>query len=476
MKTAISILVILLFIMTKVAFSQITINFTVDAAATTVGPGGMHIAGQFLTDSSITITEDWDPGAQGSQMTLLSGTTWQVQVSFPFNSAGKLLEFEFVRDSAWFNSSYGDVSEGNPGDCCLDETCGVLDGSGGINRVLTIPNCSGEYNCSWNNCAFLIASSSLAITVTPQNVLICKGESVQLTATSLATILWLPDPTLSCLACSNPIASPDITTSYFVTASIGNCIVTDTVLVTVSVPELAISNDTVFCEGQSLQLSAGGTGIISWSPTEGLSCSLCDAPVASPLSTTLYFVTSTVGDCSITDSLLITVDTLSITAGSDQNIFYGESVQLNATGSSDYLWSPTEGLSCTDCPSPIASPLATISYEVTSTSVNGCKSSDAVTIFVTVPCVGIFFPNAFTPNGDGRNDTFGPVSELNPPIKAFRIFNRWGQLVFLSTAFSVQWDGTFENQLQPIESYIYNLELDCEGNGVLMKGVVMLVR
>ena len=133
-------------------------------------------------------------------------------------------------------------------------------------------------------------------------------------------------------------------------------------------------------------------------------------------------------------------------------------------------------MSCTECTSPVASPTVTTQYVVTSTSDNGCKASDSISVFITVPCKGIYFPNAFTPNGDGMNDTFGPISELDIPINTFRIFNRWGRLVFESNTFGGQWDGSFQKKPQPIEAYIYYLELSCEGKNVLLKGDVMLIR
>ncbi|MGB3075654.1 MAG: gliding motility-associated C-terminal domain-containing protein [Chitinophagales bacterium] len=455
--------------------AQIIITFTIDVTGFEVGTGGMHIAGQFATDSSISITEDWAPGVTGSAMTLLSGSAYQLNVTFPFSAAGKLLEFEFVRDSTWNNAS-GDVSEGNPTDCCLDLTCGVSDQSGGINRIITIPDCSGTYNCAWNICSDLIAAPTPAITVTPGNVLICKGDSIQLNASSIATVNWQADATLSCWQCNNPIASPDTTTYYYVTATIGNCVAAESIFVEVVVPTVKASSDTLLCNGASAQLSATGEGNILWSPSAGLSCTMCDNPVASPTSTILYYVSAAAGSCLVKDSILITVDAISINAGNDEQLLLGDSVQLNADGASQYSWQPPDGLSCIDCASPVAVPIVTTTYTLTGTSENGCKAIDELTIEVIVPCDGIFFPNAFTPNGDGRNETFGPISDLHPPIKAFRIHNRWGQLVFESNNFSGQWNGNFHGEPQPLGAYVYDLELVCDGGTVVLKGLVSLIR
>ena len=90
-------------------------------------------------------------------MTLLFGDTYGVDVSFPDSSAGLSLQFEFVRDNVWSNA-FGDMSEGNGGDTSvyLDETCSVNDYVGGLNRIITIPNCGGNYDCLWNKCGFVV--------------------------------------------------------------------------------------------------------------------------------------------------------------------------------------------------------------------------------------------------------------------------------------------------------------------------------
>jgi gliding motility-associated-like protein len=395
---------ILVLAISEQCLSQITITFTVDMTGQTITPEGLHIAGQFALDNAISITQNWQPGAAGSQLTLTSGSIYTIHVTFPSTSAGKQLEFEFVRSNIWFGSE--DYSEGNPGDlnAYIDNSCGVPDGSGGYNRIITIPSCGGQFTAVWNHCG---------------------------TLTSL------------------------------------------------SPPTLIVSSDSEICPGKSIQLSATSNGNVVWSPATGLSCSTCDNPLASPLGSTLYTVNSSMGTCSVTDSVLIIVDTSSLSAGADQYITPGASVQLNANGFLTYAWQPTAGLSCSTCSSPIASPTATTSYVVLATSANGCKSSDTVTVYVSKSfCEGIFFPKAFTPNGDGINDKFGPLTlnTINFPFKLFRIYNRWGELVFETKEFTHKWDGKFHNVDQPIGNYIYFLLLDCNGTSTVIKGNLTLVR
>jgi len=395
---------IILFATTKASFSQIPITFIVDMSGQSITPQGVHIAGQFALVNAISITQNWQPGAPGSQLTLVAGSTYSIQVIFPSSSAGKKLEFEFVRSNIWFGSE--DYSEGNPGDpnANLDNSCGVPDGSGGFNRIITIPACGGQFTTLWNYCGTLSA---------------------------------------------------------------------------ISPPSLTVSSHTPICPGQSIQLSATSNGNVEWSPSTGLSCALCNNPTATPATTTLYRVRSSIGNCSVTDSVLITVDAVTLNAGSDQYVMPGSSAQLSASGSANYDWQPTTGLSCNNCSSPVAAPAMTTSYVVSGTSAAGCKTSDTVIVFISKsPCGDIFFPTAFSPNDDGVNDKFGPLGTSIPYTSStkFRIYNRWGELIFETRDVNDKWDGKVHGLVQAAGGYVYYLSMDCNGKTTVMKGVVTLIR
>lgn len=391
-------------LVSKICFSQITITFTVDMSGQTITPQGVHIAGQFALDNSTSITQNWQPGAPGSQLTLVSGSIYSVQVVFASSAAGKQLQFEFVRSDVWNGTE--DYSEGNPGDvnAHLDNSCGVPDGGGGFNRIITIPACGGQFTTVWNYCGTLSA---------------------------------------------------------------------------VSPPSLTVSSNSQVCAGASVQLSATSNGNVAWSPSTGLSCTHCNNPTAMPSLTTLYQVKSTIGNCSAIDSVLVTVDPSKVDAGVDQYITPGSSTQLSAIGSGTYTWQPTTGLSCSTCPSPIASPAVTTSYVVSGASANGCNSSDTVIVFVSKsPCGDILVPNAFTPNGDGVNDKFGPVSSsgLYPSSAIFKIYNRWGEAIFETKDLSHKWDGKIHGTTQATGNFVYFLSFDCNGKTTEMKGTVILIR
>jgi gliding motility-associated-like protein len=395
---------IFLFAISKASLSQITITFTVDMSGQSITPQGVRIAGQFALVNAISITQNWQPGAPGSQLTLVSGSTYSIQVVFPLSSAGKKMEFEFVRSNIWFGSE--DYSEGNPGDpnAYLDNSCGVPDGGGGFNRIITIPACGGQFTTLWNYCGTL--SSTLP-------------------------------------------------------------------------PSLTVSSPSQICPGQSILISATSNGNVEWSPSTGLSCTRCNNPVATPAISTFYKAKSTMGGCSVIDSVLITVDGNKVNAGHDQNITPGTSTQLSANGSGNYNWQPTAGLSCSNCPSPVASPSVTTSYIVSGTSGNGCKSFDTVTVFVSKsPCGDMFFPGAFTPNDDGVNDKFGPLTSnaAYPSSAIFRVYSRWGELIFETKDLNHRWDGKFRGIVQATGNYVYYLSLDCNGKSTVMKGTVTLIK
>src|SRR5262249_26195537 len=119
---------------------------------------------------------------------------------------------------------------------------------------------------------------------------ICNGDSIILSASNGSNYLWSPSSGLSCTTCQSPVANPNSTTIYTVHYQNGGCDVTDTFqLIVNEVPSLLISNDTVICEGASVQLQAASNNSVVWSPASGLSCTLCSDPVANPSASTTYF-------------------------------------------------------------------------------------------------------------------------------------------------------------------------------------------
>ena len=188
----------------------------------------------------------------------------------------------------------------------------------------------------------------------------------------------------------------------------------------------------------------------------------------------------------------IHMQTVIISEPFDWNVFlpaqytiqWGESAQIegqtNAPAGSMLQWIPTSDLSCDTCINPHASPVVTTDYTLVVTDPTGCVDSATVRVHVEIICepdrLGI--PNVFTPNFDGHNDYFGIAKENGPEtITRFRIYDRWGELVFEDVGRDAKWDGRFKGKDMPAGVYVYIIEYVCaddsEGRAV---GDVTLVR
>lgn len=145
-------------------------------------------------------------------------------------------------------------------------------------------------------------------------------------------------------------------------------------------------------------------------------------------------------------------------AGPDQQIEVGQTVTLNATGGTSYLWVPATGLSCSTCPNPDASPVQTTEYVVFVTQ-DGCTTTDTIIIDVIMPPMYIFVPSAFTPEGNGLNDLF-QVSLVGIREFEIHIFNRWGEEIYSWNGLNGSWDGTYMGEKVQQGVYVYYLHAD----------------
>ncbi len=167
---------------------------------------------------------------------------------------------------------------------------------------------------------------------------------------------------------------------------------------------------------------------------------------------------------------------------SDTTTFIGASIQLQTGGScsSDFQWSPSEGLSNTSVLNPTASPSSDVTYTFTVNG-EGCTSTDEVTIRVADPasltCEDLLLPSAFTPNNDRINDRYGISNQfLISQLLSFEIFNKWGGRVFSTKLPGDTWDGLYQGSPAPPNSYIYRVEYICEGQQYTKTGSVNLLR
>ena len=161
------------------------------------------------------------------------------------------------------------------------------------------------------------------------------------------------------------------------------------------------------------------------------------------------------------------------TAGPDAEIAQGGSTQLDASGGTTYDWSPTSGLSGNGIPDPIANPSSSTTYAVT-TTINGCTYTDTVVVEV-VRLVNP--PNTFSPNADGRNDTWEVPGIQDYPGSVVMIYDRWGQRVFNSNGYREPWDGTRNGRPLSEGTYYYYIQLNPEeGRADPYTGFISIIR
>jgi gliding motility-associated-like protein len=333
-----------------------------------------------------------------------------------------------------------------------------------------------------------ITINTLPVISAGLDTVVCTGDAAQLSGSGGVSYVWAPGTSLTCTACQTTFASPTVPTNYSVTGTDQNgCVNTDTVRVNLQyITTSAVENGGEICTDSVFQLMVSGAHHYEWQPAASLDDNTLANPLASPTVTTVYTVHAWEGSCP-PDSHKVTVVVHPlpvVNAGGDETIIAGNSAMLQATGTNtnNFLWTPSETLSCDNCSNPIASPLVTTQYTVRGTSYYGCKNTDSVTVFIVCDESQLFIPNLFSPNGDGQNDVFFVRGEGLRELKSFRVFNRWGEQVFERKNISANdeangWDGTFKGaQLNP-DVYVYLIEGVCDtGDPVLWKGDVTLVR
>jgi gliding motility-associated-like protein len=163
-------------------------------------------------------------------------------------------------------------------------------------------------------------------------------------------------------------------------------------------------------------------------------------------------------------------------AGKDDNAEYNSPYQLNGAGNGRFEWSPPEQLSNPFIPNPSATLTADQTFTLTVKNELGCAAYDTVKLRV-LKGPGFYVPNAFSPNGDGLNDRFRPTAVGISKLEYFRIFNRYGDLVFETSNIGEGWDGTYKGVKQNIGNYVWMIRgTDRLGNVKMLKGNVVLVR
>ncbi|MDB5193340.1 MAG: hypothetical protein JWQ96_2903 [Segetibacter sp.] len=338
-----------------------------------------------------------------------------------------------------------------------------------------------------NIAACRVNSSNLAIIIDPKpvstlsnNTPVCVGSPLLLTINGGSAYRWTGP---------NGFSSPGSTVSklqtqendagrYYIEVTGENgCKETVSTMVNLNPkPTVALLfSDTTICEGFSVKLCASGGASYNWSPSATLSSSFDSSPVAFPSATTRYRIVASNGLCFDTSFVEVNVVRKpKANAGPDKAIMEGESVQLEGSGAGDNIsirWVPASFISNPNVLNPVVSPSADTSYTLTVSPASGCGiATDIVRVKVYKQIV---VPNAFSPNGDGINDTWNI-----PALEAYKnhevsVFNRYGQRLMFSNDFR-HWNGEYNGKQVPIGTYYYVIKV--KETRLTLSGYLVLLR
>jgi gliding motility-associated-like protein len=256
-------------------------------------------------------------------------------------------------------------------------------------------------------------------------------------------------------------------------------------------------HDTTVCYGQSVPLRAvvtTGTAY-SWATQPSLTGAaggpIAAAPfavnaVAAPEQTADYILSIRNDGCPITisDTFTVTVvQPIQVTPGDDTLVVVGEPLHFHAHSSDiyedSYQWTPSTDLDNPDTANPVGQYGAetnTITYQVKAMDIFGCYATASVKVTIAPTPPDIFVPNAFTP-GASSNNLFRPICIGMSSLEYFRVFNRWGQLLFSTSQMGKGWDGRIQGKLQETNAFLWEAKgTDYIGRTILKRGTVVLIR
>ena len=313
---------------------------------------------------------------------------------------------------------------------------------------------------------------------------ICLTDAVTMhPSTNALSYSWSPAAGFSNPKVRNPQVTPAGTTTYQLLGSIGKCSLADNVTIrTVPYPSANAGRDSAICFGDTAQLRASIVGsTFTWTPAASLLNANTLTPLARPVASTSYILAAyDVQGCPKPkfDTVLVTVRPPVIaSAGPDTAASVGQPLTLKATGAPLFLWTPPDFLDRDNIQSPTAvfANSGLYSYAVKVYTAENCFAIDTIRIKVYNTAPDIFVPNAFTPGGT-QNTVFRPITVGISRLDYFRIYDRWGLMVFSSSDGS-GWNGSYAGKPQPSATYVWVVQgRDYTGKKISKKGTMVLIR
>lgn len=332
----------------------------------------------------------------------------------------------------------------------------------------------------------------------PNDTVVCGSPNLTLVANSFGTAtqyVWssssdLQD-TLNVFPAGNTLnISPSGDITYYVEIKNPWCTLLDSVQITFINSAIDLVDEVTVCQNASFDLEATNqnpmfTFDYQWAPPQYIVSGQGsnEVTVNVPDSMYIYLTATATNGCVLLDSVWVNanfLDPLLVDAYADQDtIPAGSTVQLfGAPDGYSYSWFPPETLNNSSAQNPVATPVDEVTTYMLTVSDGVCSDTALVTIrTVEYSCdfPNIFVPNSFTPNGDGENDVLYVRGKYLVSME-FKVFDRWGELVFESNEAANGWDGTFKGSSLEPDTYVYHLKADCGTGEQLIKGNVTILR
>jgi len=281
-----------------------------------------------------------------------------------------------------------------------------------------------------------------------------------------------------------PPTASDTVMWFYMTQTVATCMSgLDSMKITVNPqPSVTVSPDVSLCPHDSAILTAVDTDPIAyyhWFPSLYLS-DTSGPVVISRAENDMHYTVVASNQYGCTDTAHVTVTVFSgavLYLGDSVTLYPGQTYQLNPqTNCTSFAWFPPSGLSDAHISNPIASPEMSTKYIVQGETSWGCKAEDSINIYVNDETL-LAMPNAFSPGSGSPNSEFKIIVQGIATLQYFRIFDRWGVMVFETTDINAGWDGNYKGTPQPLGVYVYEISaLTSAGREFEKHGNLTLIR
>ena len=333
-----------------------------------------------------------------------------------------------------------------------------------------------QFGCPWGqNVTIYVEDPQSPNLISSPDTFLCKGDSIVLFVLGGSHYMWSPGRFTQDSTSSRTYVSPDKSVDFYIDV-INKCFtVTDTIHVDVIDFVVEAMPDTFACEDVPILLTAKPGVSFEWTPTDRLVNPESNTPKALIKEEQTFYVHATDEyGCTSDDSLFMGLRNAPyINAGGDR-VVQGNSVILEVKGNGKFIWKPQELVKCPTCRSTEALVLgANQLFTVKITDEFGCVNSDQVLISKITH--SLYIPNTFSPNSDRKNDAFRAYG-FNIDEFEMTIYNRWGEVIFVSNDLEYGWNGTYDGRPVQSGTYVWVVKYRSGQEETEKKGSVTLLK